>query len=227
MDKLIKIKLKIAALLSKTVDNGATKAEAESALAKANELMKRYLISSEQNKQEEACFLLHVPFIESSYNFGYFYNSLSTLFDCEYYYQTKKGIWFYGYKYDVELCKYFYELITRACYNDMQQYKKSKEYKQAREFHHGKSLISSFIKGWLVNISALMHYMFIDKFGMEKSASALMIQKKQSKVHQLFKDQFSDVKSVKIKRGVGIDLALKKGMKDADDFKFTLGIESS
>ena len=96
---------RVKALLEKNVENGATEAEAMSALAKASELMKQWYISENDIKDPylgEKCILKQFPLIQSGYNYRLFYNDLTRLFDCEYYYNSKI-IAFFGFEEDVEL----------------------------------------------------------------------------------------------------------------------------
>jgi hypothetical protein len=60
-----KIYAKINALLSKTIDNGATKFEMESALLKANQLMLENFITENDLKDKskvDSCVLIEVKF---------------------------------------------------------------------------------------------------------------------------------------------------------------------
>lgn len=71
------IKLKIKALLSKTTENGATEAEALSALKKAQSLMLEYFISEHDLVDpyiSEKCIFKEVDIIQSAYDMKVFYN---------------------------------------------------------------------------------------------------------------------------------------------------------
>lgn len=63
------IKAKINALLAKNVENGATEAEANIALEKAQELMTKYMIAqSELEIKNTKCVKLEVPIYPSNYS---------------------------------------------------------------------------------------------------------------------------------------------------------------
>lgn len=186
-----KIKNKIKALLSKTVENGATKQEMESALQKANELMTQHFISESEIKDDSLKEKLVSKSFDASKNknmFSIFSSSLALLFDCKCYYSSMtKSITFFGHETDVDMCGYFYSLIIESAIKEKNQYIKSKEYKCSKKFgYHGKTLTSSFIKGFLVEVSKKMQEMYKDKKSNIEKGTGLTVYEKNKKVESAF-----------------------------------------
>lgn len=159
------IKHKIKALLSKTTDNGATEAEMESALKKANELMIQYFISEHDIKEEgnkTKCVSKKFKIVKSGYTMRLFLYELSQLFDCEHYY-TKDDIYFFGYEQDVDMCGYFYYVIINSCLYEKELYKKSVEYNILSTAYNGKTICNSFIKGFIDKVALKLEELYNDK----------------------------------------------------------------
>lgn len=183
-----KIKDKIKALLSKTIDNGATKEEMESALKKANELMLQFFISEHEITDDEIiekCILKEVLLTKSAYDLSLFYADLSVLFDCEYFYNSRR-IAFFGHEQDVELCGYFYNVISKTCLKEKDKYIKTENYKYLKRYHHGRTLASSFIKGFLVEVILKMKAMYDERKSNIPEQYGLMVIEKDKKVKKEF-----------------------------------------
>jgi len=231
MENKDKIKLKIKALLSKTTENGASQEEALSALSKAQELMKNYFVS-ENDLQDpfigEKCILNSTPLIKSGYDTSLFYNELSDLFDCEYYFTNKK-IYFFGFEPDVELCIYFYDLITKACLNEKKKYMKSKDYAILKTKYHGKTLASSFIKGFLIKVARKMYDLYAERKSElnRNSTHGLMVVKKKNKVTDAFKDLGMNISTTRQKDLQYERLAFSRGVLKGNEFEITQGISKN
>ena len=188
MEKREKIKLKIKALLEKTTENGATKEEALSAMQKAQLLMEEYYISAGDIAsilEKESLKLIEVPLVKSGYDLGLFYNELVKLYDCHYYYNSYR-ICFYGFEQDAELCAYFYNFITKACLLEVDKYKASENYKDSSRFYHGRTLVSSFIKGFLLKIATRLSAMYLERKQARSQETGLIIYEKKNEVDRGF-----------------------------------------
>ena len=216
MENKNRIKDKIKALLSKTIDNGATKEEMESALNKANQLMLENFISEHDLKDENLvnkCVLRQIDLVKTGYDLTLFYADLAFLFDCEHYYTNSK-ITFFGHEQDAELCCYFYNVIARTCLNEKDKFMKTNKYLILKRWHHGKTLVASFIKGFLVEICLKMKQMYKDRQSNIPESYGLMVIEKTQKV----KFEFDNL-DVKITR------EKQKAIK-AESIAFENGIEA-
>ncbi|MDH6308075.1 hypothetical protein M2451_002594 [Dysgonomonas sp. PFB1-18] len=191
------IKRKIKALLVRTTENGATEAEALAAMAKAKELMMEYYISEHELTDPyafEKCVFKEVDLIKSGYELGGFYNSLTRLFDCEYFYNYKR-ISFFGFEEDTELCAYFYTFIIRACMAEKDKYMNSKECKALKNIYHGRTLAASFVKGFIWGISQKMEDMYQSRKKDLPEEVGLMVIDKRNKVNTQFEEQNLKIKT--------------------------------
>lgn len=126
-DQIIK---KIKALLNKTIENGATKEEAELALQKANELMTKYMVQLNDLKEISKDDIVNIEVDIPRYrvNFNRVDNALSRLFGTENFITAKRNriqsLIFFGLKHDVECCVYFHIYLTRCLFNDTLEFRK-------------------------------------------------------------------------------------------------------
>jgi hypothetical protein len=225
MNEKDKIKLKIRALLSKTVENGATEAEAVSALSKANDLMLKYFISEHDLKDPfigEKCVLKEIPIIYSGYDISIFYGYLSELFDCEHFYNHNR-IAFFGFEQDTELCAYFYVVIIKACFREKDRYTKSCEYKKLKIRCHGRTLVSSFIKGFLIEISRKMKEMYVNRKSSIPQSMSLTIISKENRVKREFSECNFRLKT-HTSQLKGEKSAFDAGVEKGKDFQIIQGI---
>ena len=230
MEKRDKIKSKIKALLSKTTDNGASKSEMESALTKANKLMLDFFISEHDLKDpyiNEKCVLKEVPLIKSGCDLGLFYNELTNLFDCQYYYNSKR-IAFFGFEEDTELCAYFYVFIINSCLSEKAKYLKTKEYKHLKSFYHGRTLSSSFIKGFLKGVSFKMRELYnARELELSKDKHSLVVVEKETKVKNQFEALNLKIKTSPMKQIIAEESAFNSGKKIGKELSITQGINQS
>lgn len=230
MSKREKIKVKIKALLAKTTDNGASKQEMESALAKAKQLMLDFFISEHDLKDpyiSEKCVLKEVPLIKSGYELGMFYNSLTRLFDCYYYYNSKR-IAFFGFDEDVELCAYFYTFIIKSCLLEKDLYMKSEDYKFLKKHYHGRSLSASFIKGFMKGVCDKMEKLYNDrKTELSAEKYGLVVVKKKEKVKNQFNELNLKIKTKQVKQAIVEKQAYNQGNKIGKNLSLTQGINHS
>ncbi|CAL2095837.1 conserved protein of unknown function [Tenacibaculum sp. 190524A02b] len=225
-----KIKAKIKALLAKTTDNGASKEEMEAALSKANQLMVSFFISEHDLKDPyiaEKCVLKEVPLVKSGYDLTNFYNSLTRLFDCHYYYNSKR-IAFFGFEEDTELCGYFYNFIVKTCLKEKAKYMKSKDYAYLKQLYHGRTLAASFIKGFINGISSKMNKMYNDrKTELSSEKYSLMVIDKKTKVKDQFESLNMKIKSVSMKQIIAEESAFNQGKKIGKNINLVQGVNQS
>lgn len=227
MSQRDKIISRVKALLEKNTDNGATEAEAMAALAKASELMKAWYISENDIKDPylgEKCILKEVQLIKSGYDYGLFYNDLARLFDCEYFYNSKR-IAFFGFEEDTELCAYFYNLIIKSCLAEKDKFLKSPEGIVAKKYHHGRTLAASFVKGFMLRVAIRMDKMYKEKVSNLPEQTGLMIIKKEQKVKDQLEALDFKIKIQSSKELVFEEMGFSAGVKRGNDFQLTQGIK--
>lgn len=220
-------KRRIKALLEKTTENGATEQEALSALKKAQELMLENFISENEINDPyllEKCVFKETPIIKSRYNLTVFYASLCKLFDCEHYYNSKR-ITFFGFEEDTELCSYFYNFIIKACLSEKDNYMKSKAYKELSSHYHGKTLVASFIRGFLVGISLKMSEMYKNRTHKVSEEVGLMVLGKIEKVKEQFSAKDLNIRTVRDKGGNYEAQAYVSGIEKGENTSLVQGIK--
>ena len=222
------IKNKINALLAKTTENGASEAEALGAMNKAKELMMQYYITEDDltNPFEfEKCVFKKVSRPKSGYDLQGFLASLSHLFDCEHFY-TKNTVTFFGFEEDTELCAYFYTFIIRACLKAKEDYMKTNDYKALITSYHGRTLVASFIKGFIYGINKKMIRMYKERVKDTPPEVGLMVIDKRKKVEQQYKDQNIKTHEVDISFLVKEYQAFNNGQKRADETQLLYGLNA-
>jgi hypothetical protein len=173
----------------------------------------------------EKCVLKRIELIKSSYNFSIFFKNLSNLFDCEHYYNNS-SVSFFGFNQDVELCCYFYNLIVKTCLKEKDVYIKTQEYLSIKKYHHGRTLISSFIKGFLVEVACKMNKMYEDRERNIPESYGLMVIEKKRTVSEEFIGLGTKIKLVKQKEMKFESIAFQSGIDSGKKVKLIQGIES-
>ena len=112
---------KIKALLSKTVENGATEEEAMSAVMMAQRLMDKYQITMTETEVKEEGFEKNAIHITGCYQRWFCHgivNAIAALTNTKALYHGRKTVCFYGYGQDVAFATWVYkslrDLITKA-----------------------------------------------------------------------------------------------------------------
>ncbi|MBB1194839.1 DUF2786 domain-containing protein [Flavobacterium sp. SOK18b] len=223
-----KIKDKIKALLSKTTDNGATKEEMESALRKANQLMTNFFIS-EHDLQDSAiinkCVSEQFELTKSGFDLSLFYADLANLFDCEHYYNSKR-ITFFGHEQDVSLCGYFYNLISKTCLKEKDVYLRTEKYIQLKKHYHGRTLSSSFIKGFLIEVVCNIKELYKEKEKNIPEAYGLIVVEKKQNIKSEFKNLDLKIHHQKQNPLKGERQAFEDGLEKGKEISLVQGIEN-
>lgn len=230
MQKKDKIKLKIKALLEKTPERGATQAEALSALNKAHQLMKQYFVSEHDLHDPflgEKCVLKSVDLIKVGYNTNFFYTSLSKLFDCKGY-TTKDKLFFFGFEEDVELCIYFYTVIINSCNLEKEKYRLSSSYKILKGKYHSRTIMASFIKGFLIEVNTKIDDMYKErKSGLNNAKeNGLVVVQKENKVASEFDKLNLNLKTRNQKVNIKKE-AFMSGSEKGKNFNIVQGVNNS
>lgn len=224
-----RIKNKIKALLSKTTAQGASKEEMESALRKATQLMSEYFITENDLSEDNISKCRHetFPIVKSGYDLSFFYADLAHLFDCQYYY-GKYNITFFGFENDINLCGYFYNMIVKTCLSEKDKYMKSDEFLRLKLYYHGKTLASSFVKGFLYNVVVRIQKMYEEREKSMPEAYGLVLIQKKDKIKKEFFDQHPNLKIRKGEREIKAEsVAFKLGYKKGSEIALTQAISDA
>ncbi|CAA0144784.1 conserved hypothetical protein [Tenacibaculum maritimum] len=201
-----------------------------SALLKANKLMMEFFISEHDLKDpyiSEKCILKEVPLIKSGYDLTGFYNSLTRLFDCHYYYNSKR-IAFFGFEEDTELCAYFYSFIVKSCLKEKVKYMKSEDCAYLKKLSHGRTLSASFIKGFMKGVCLKMNRMYNDrKTELSSEKYGLMVIEKKSKVENQFKDLNMKINTISTKQIIAEESVFNQGSKVGRNINLIQGVNES
>lgn len=229
MSELDKIKLKIRALLAKTIDNGASQAEMESSLAKAYELMNRHYIAESELRDPflgEACVIQKEPRIVTAYVVDGFVPSLCDLFSTEHYISSKY-ITFLGFEQDVQLCHYFYKLILTSALAESQTFKKSEHYRRTiANGYHGRTAVSSFLKGYSYRVAEKMEEMYRGrKEEMSRNGEfGLVVSRKEDKVKEGFLNLNMKLGTSALPKADILEGAFRLGQAEGDKLKLQQAI---
>lgn len=144
---------RVKALLSKTEENGASIEEAKSAMSKANELMKQYMISiKDVNDIKETDVITRaVDRISIKEDVTDLIGYISKLMEVEHFY-SRKSVTFIGFEADVEMAIYLYGKIMNGLIADIERFKKTSEYHYEKNFFHPNTIRRDFISGWVNEI---------------------------------------------------------------------------
>ena len=153
---------KINSLLNKTMENGATEAEADAALGMAQKLMEKHMIEQSQLAEhvtDKTCKKITIPIFKTAYDTTYINRAIADAFDCKNWWNKYHGeVYFFGFAEDAKLAAYFYNYLNNVIVNESEKYKKSAEYAEQKEYgYHGKTLLSSFRKGMMSRLCYRLH----------------------------------------------------------------------
>lgn len=156
MNDIDKIKGRIKALLSRTVDRGASENEAKIALEKATKLMTEYQITQHDLKTYSDD-KIEEKTIEISRQSVYMRGLLASIcacFDCESYYTSgTKKVTIFGYKTDIDMTEYISSVAFTALENEINKYKRSEDFECLIMYHAPRTVINGFINGFCYRIS--------------------------------------------------------------------------
>ena len=222
-----KAKRRINALLLKTVENGASEHEAISALKQAESLMRKYSILKEElgGYKNEKCVLISHKKFKTGYKTEYFLSYLAEVFDCEYYW-NHLNVTFFGYKEDVELCIYFYDLILKLCFEERRKFLESKEGLHLKKYSNGRTISANFIKGFLNRINYKLYLMYQDKKKEVQNEEKGLILIKKSRVENEFAEKNFKIKTVDLKQIISDRQSYACGEKSADDVDLLIPLDN-
>ena len=195
------IAAKIRALLAKTVENGASEAEAMMAMAKASQLMTKYGLSiTDVELRAEKC-------VTNSINSGQKNRGgmariavrLAQFCNCKVWSEQRRDEngkivsyhQFFGLESDTQIAQYFYDMIKAVMEAETARFKKTAIYDDA-QYHSGgrRRATASFISGFARRINERLQDMIDERDGEYRSTGSDLIVVK----NQIVTEEFAKLK---------------------------------
>ena len=133
-DELAKVKARIRALASRTVERGCSEAEAMAAAAKVGELLEVYGLSmSEVDLREEVCVQRVMVFDDPRRQaMGWLFPALLRFTDCRGWTVGRADYVIFGLEPDVQMAEYLMHVIATALHHEESRFRRSPDYLGAR-----------------------------------------------------------------------------------------------
>ena len=160
---------RVRALLAKTVENGATEAEAIAAASKARELMDRYnctLTDLEIAEEPVVKTEIDRPNARRMAAVDYCLSAIAKFCDCKTWYsigETRRVV-FFGHRNDTDMAGYLYQMIATAIKSELDLFQRRQGYRDRKE-------TSSFQVGMAVRIADRLRAMSGERQPAVKTAS--------------------------------------------------------
>lgn len=133
-DELAKVKARIRALASRTVERGCSEAEAMAAAAKVGELLEVYGLSmSEVDLREEACVQRVLVFDDPRRQaMGWLFPALLRFTECRGWTVGRADYVIFGLEPDVQMAEYLMHVVATALHHEESRFRRSPDYLGAR-----------------------------------------------------------------------------------------------
>lgn len=183
MDKLNTIRRKIIALLQKTIENGATEAEATTAMEFASRMMNEYGITLDDIKKSES--QRESMFDTGSIKTGKQLHPVNLFVSSSIAAYTDTQVWvdrntnelkFFGYTVDVELAKYIHDICKAAVDYEWNKYKVT----IPANAGHKKRFRSIFMKNMALRLSQRLRDMKSKNVNSTTSGNELVVMKERT-----------------------------------------------
>lgn len=222
MEQKERIIQKIKALLQKTTERGATKAEMESALAKANQLMTEHYISQfdlKQTTEKSSLDFLVIQKTKSKYDFTSFLGSLGHLFNCIIMTTVNEStLSIFGEPDERELVAYFYDMIVNVGLKEKQLFQNSIEFEQEKKHFPTKSIFNAFLTGYSKSVDYKIHLLIKERDNAISQETGLMKINQIEKVKKTLEEKIGKLPVRENKRKApmarkAFEKGVEKGMK--------------
>lgn len=222
---------KINALLNKTIENGATEAEAASALAMAQRLMTQHMIEAHQlaeHAKDKTCKQITIPMFKTPYDTKALNGYISDAFDCKCWWQDRtRTVHFFGFGEDARLAAYFYNYLNNVIVNDAYRFHHSREYRRQRATgYHGKTILASFRKGMIIRLCERLEELKAERVSnVQKTTGTNLVVVKEDRVKEEFEGLNLKLRSVKSNLEFNSAEAFASGVEFANNVNMSGGIE--
>ena len=160
------IKEKIRNLLNRNVQNGASPAEAETCMRKANELMTKYLIDAWDLKTKEGnCESRTTVMHRKNQILKIMLSKLCRTFDVKCFDSNRMGLVMFGFPVDLDIVEYFRKMLIDTMEFEIAQYRRSKEYKYETKERglNGNVVINDFILGFCGRVCETLEQLYQER----------------------------------------------------------------
>lgn len=231
MNDIDKIKGRIKALLSRTVDRGASENEAKIALEKATKLMTEYQITQHDLKTYSDD-KIEEKTIEISRQSVYMRGLLASIcacFDCESYYTSgTKKVTIFGYKTDIDMVEYMSSVAFTALENEINKYKRSEDFECLIMYHAPRTVINGFINGFCYRISQKIKDLAEKKTQeIETATGTSLICLKNQMIKKSFEERYPNLGQSNYKPTPPLKSAFCAGVESAHNTSINRGIETT
>lgn len=234
-ENLEKIKARIRALLSKTESNGATKAEAEAALAKATELMTQYMINEADIADNKRKFITKTCLVMGGMeDVTRLAPNLCELFSCQHFYTRKAHsrqidkLYYFGTEMDVDCCIYFTNLISNTLFNEIIKYRKTPKYWELAKSFTPQEIKKYFQYGFIIGVASKIESLIQEKkSNVIKSTGKDLVLVKDQEVKDAFSEMSSDIKEVKPRRRHYNSSAVFDGIEKGEQINLAYGLNKT
>lgn len=216
---------RILNLLNRNEKNGATKAEAEIALAKAGELMTKYNITEFDLKKVDTSSFKRMEIKFKRQSITDLLTYLARTFDCVFTYKSVYNIgYFFGFELDVKICVHFAKMLDSILESEIREYKKSYEYYKLKWNYQPTAIIKNFVAGFTEIIDSKLKLIEDSRKIKEISNGASLMVIKKKEVDNEFKKRY-DVKYVDSPETVLILQAFTEGVEQGKKVNLNTPIE--
>lgn len=146
---IVKLRARIRALLAKTVDAGCTEAEAETAAARARELMREHGLTEEGLLGFEIV-ELHMPLTKRPAITDPLGAAIALACQCQTWFRVgdDRARVYYGFEPDTLVAEYLHEVAYAAVERARAEFRASPEYKRRRTAKTRKGAVDAFVQGF-------------------------------------------------------------------------------
>ena len=216
---------RILNLLNRNEKNGATKAEAEIALAKAGELMTQYNITEFDLKKVDTSSFKRMEIKFKRQSITDLLTYLARTFDCVFTYKSVYNIgYFFGFELDVKICVHFAKMLDSILESEIREYKKSYEYYKLKWNYQPTAIIKNFVAGFTEIIDSKLKLIEDSRKIKETSNGTSLMVIKKKEVDDEFKKRY-DVKYVDSPETVLILQASTEGVEQGKKVNLNTPIE--
>lgn len=216
---------RILNLLNRNEKNGATKAEAEVALAKAGELMTQYNITEFDLKKVDTSSFKRMEIKFKRQSITDLLTYLARTFDCVFTYKSVYNIgYFFGFDLDVKICVHFANMLDSILESEIREYKKSYEYYKLKFNYQPTAIIKNFVAGFTETLEYKLKLIEDSRKIKETSNGTSLMVIKKKEVDDEFKKRY-DVKYVDSPETVLILQAFAEGVEQGKKVNLNTPIE--
>lgn len=222
------IKEKIRNLLNRNVQNGASPAEAETCMRKANELMTKYLIDAYDLKTKEGnCESRSTTLHRKNQILKIMLSTLCRTFDVKCFDSHNMGLVMFGFPVDLDIVEYFRKMLIDTMEFEIAQYRKSAEYKyETKERRlNGNVVINDFILGFCKRVCETLNDLYDERNKQfEKATGTSLMVVRADVVDRELKELYGKMGKQKVSIRQGVSTSHADGEDAGAKVRFSHGV---